>query len=635
MKHRIYRLLTTFVRLCYFVAACMVVVPQWRKWHNDNGKITGNVKEVLTAILCTLIQPRRGAAFRGLSLPVSSRCHSFPGTTWDAGLFVNWYKGRENPLGGLPLIHRLIFFFANLAIRSGYISIAWQMYMSMKCSNVRMVKVFGMLGQLDVAILFRIWGEQLATFYQADIWFNPDSVDGYHDDLSDLFKCIRPETVDELYQKIISLAPHLAVAHEMYGEYCESLLCFDQALTAYQAGMESNPDSLLLKKRSGVLAKFKGSALFDEGVSPFITPVMAWVTSAADVCKEFDWPYERKGNDEAVAYAFDLVLNGHLHRRDVQLTVPAHALAHCKNSIRLKGGLVLSHYGGNYYVLLDSKHLDIRHLKLFVPGLVAHDRRRALIQRPHIPVEEVCEKAFVITGAGWNYYHWLYETIPYIELYESGGYWKDMPLSFQFPLRSWHKETLELLGCKHFDILPYKGKPTIYKECVIPTHSSRDLVPSPSAIRFLREKLAKPGIVKNGKRVFLSRSGVHAVRGMRNRDDINIWMDEHGFVLLDTSIMSISEQIEFFSDVEIVAAEGGAALSNLVFCPAETKVLVMAASRAWAETFSAIAGELGQHMVAVLGESHPSPNPYYLWTAFDYAIATKDLDLAINSLTQY
>jgi capsular polysaccharide biosynthesis protein len=240
----------------------------------------------------------------------------------------------------------------------------------------------------------------------------------------------------------------------------------------------------------------------------------------------------------------------------------------------------------------------------------------------------------MVTGAGWNFYHWMFETVPYIGLYEKIGCRGKIPLYFPFPLKAWHWETLELLGFDKADVLPYQGHNTLFKQCIFPTHSSRDLIPSPSVIHFLRDKLAKPRDVTPGKRVFLTRGGVRAVRGMLNGPDVSRWMSENGFVFVNPASMSIREQIELFSDVEMVAAEGGAALSNLIFCPVETKVLVMAASRTWAETFSAIAGELGQELVAVLGDCRCLPKPYYIWSAFDFTIDPKDLDVGFRQLME-
>ena len=63
-------------------------------------------------------------------------------------------------------------------------------------------------------------------------------------------------------------------------------------------------------------------------------------------------------------------------------------------------------------------------------------------------------------------------------------------------------------------------------------------------------------------------------------------------------------------------------------CPSHTKVIVMAASRAWSETFSSLAGRLGQNLVAVFGDGYPIINHYYIWSAFNFSISLDDLDNA-------
>ena len=122
---------------------------------------------------------------------------------------------------------------------------------------------------------------------------------------------------------------------------------------------------------------------------------------------------------------------------------------------------------------------------------------------------------------------------------------------------------------------------------------------------------------------------------MINADEIEKWAQSHRFVTVDPLNMNFEDQAYFFSDVDFILAEGSAALSNLVMCPSYTKVIVMAASRAWSETFSSIAARLGQNFVAVFGDSHPAAiNPCYIWTAFDFSISIADLDYAYAYLVR-
>ncbi|RMH35957.1 MAG: glycosyltransferase family 61 protein, partial [Gammaproteobacteria bacterium] len=228
---------------------------------------------------------------------------------------------------------------------------------------------------------------------------------------------------------------------------------------------------------------------------------------------------------------------------------------------------------------------------------------------------------YILPGMGWNYYHWLLETVPLLRHYpEAVGDGEKPPLALFFPLKKWHLETLRLLGMGDVDLLPYEEGRWFRYECAwLPEFASHCLVPSPEDIEFLRERLAKPAKPKAGKKVFLTRRGVSAIRTVKGRKALEEKYRAKGFDVLDPSRMSLGQQIEFFSDADVVVAEGGAALANMVFCPNDAKFIIYSGDRAWAETFTMIASVLGQEVEVHLGQTHPVPNPYYLWTAFDVA----------------
>ncbi|MCU7842316.1 MAG: glycosyltransferase family 61 protein [Candidatus Thiodiazotropha sp. (ex Monitilora ramsayi)] len=633
LKHRINRLIFTPVRLVYFVISCFFVFFQWRQFEPKNGETSFEYWNITLRIFKGVIVPRRGtASFRRLSVPISSFCQSFPGKTWDSTLFREWYLGKEKPLSKLTLKDKSLYFYANLAGRVGDLYVAWQIFDYLSDKKEKNSQVVGLLGKMDLSILISMWREQLNDFYKLGIWLNADEIDGYEDNISPLMTIVEDGDVDKLYEKLIKIAPKLSVVHEMYGEYAESVFNVNDAKAAYNNAISVNPDNRTALRRHSMLERFLSDVEVGQELAPFINPVVANIVSAKELCDKFDWKYYELSKKENLNYKIGHVVNEKYFERDVSLDIPSHSVAHCSNVIVLGGGLVLSHHNADFNIVRDSKHLDIRHLKLFVPQVVTHNDQKALIQIPPNLGKEICESAFAITGSGWNYYHWMYEAIPYLDLYEKSGCNSQMPLYFPFNLKRWHIDTLRLLGRDSSDIVKFKSHSMLFKNCAFPTHSSRDTVPSPSAIRYLRERFSRHSIVKPGKRVYLTRRGVNAVRGMKNLATVSEWMNKNGFVQIDPLSMSIEEQIEFFSDVEMVAAEGGAALSNLVFCPERTKVLVIAASRAWAETFSAIAGELGQRMISVLGESQPKPMPYYIWTAYDYTIRHEDLDVALEQL---
>jgi capsular polysaccharide biosynthesis protein len=154
-------------------------------------------------------------------------------------------------------------------------------------------------------------------------------------------------------------------------------------------------------------------------------------------------------------------------------------------------------------------------------------------------------------------------------------------------------------------------------------------VPHPEAVRLLRERLSRHGPPRRRKRVWVGRTGIRG-RSTVNEAAIQDYLARKGFEVFDPSGKSVAEQIAFFSDVEVLVTLGGAALTNLLFCPDETKVVILSTAFHYHETYTALAGAIGQPCWVCLGRSATLPNPYLIWTVFDQDIGLEDVAVAIE-----
>jgi hypothetical protein len=87
---------------------------------------------------------------------------------------------------------------------------------------------------------------------------------------------------------------------------------------------------------------------------------------------------------------------------------------------------------------------------------------------------------------------------------------------------------------------------------------------------FLEMSLAKSG--KSSKRIIVSR-GSSTTRRWLNENKCMELLDELGFKLIDPSKLSLSQQVEAFSNAEIILGPHGAGLTNIMFCNPGTKVI--------------------------------------------------------------
>ena len=95
------------------------------------------------------------------------------------------------------------------------------------------------------------------------------------------------------------------------------------------------------------------------------------------------------------------------------------------------------------------------------------------------------------------------------------------------------------------------------------------LVSIPAAAMIWAGPLKPPLLTdKKDQRLFIMREGV-ARRQMRNQDEVAKRLQEEGFLCLDPGGLSFNEQVALFQGASLIVGVHGAALTNLLFAPAQ------------------------------------------------------------------
>jgi capsular polysaccharide biosynthesis protein len=110
----------------------------------------------------------------------------------------------------------------------------------------------------------------------------------------------------------------------------------------------------------------------------------------------------------------------------------------------------------------------------------------------------------------------------------------------------------------------YKGHPVFDTDIVL----SQKWI---SRVADLLKNNAQPG-QKPWRKLYLTRKA--GLRSLGNREEIELLVSEHGFEIVDLVGMSLEAQIELFSQASLIVAPTGAALTNMLFCPPGTKVII-------------------------------------------------------------
>jgi len=226
-------------------------------------------------------------------------------------------------------------------------------------------------------------------------------------------------------------------------------------------------------------------------------------------------------------------------------------------------------------------------------------------------VQPTLPRAFLLGGTR-NYFHWLIDTLPRLELYRPHC----GPLLINRSLQPFQSQSLALLGQENIDWAPLEY-PRAYKvqKLFYPRTASaacmRPLSFQPSVLDWLREKFgAFRTFGERWRKLFISRARHPQAIGSRllNEAEIAAIAVERGFEIIRCEELSFQAQITLFSEAAIIAGAHGAGLTNIVFAHEGTRVVEMIGprydrDRLGSRSYIKFAQLLCQNLIRIVGQS--------------------------------
>jgi len=190
-----------------------------------------------------------------------------------------------------------------------------------------------------------------------------------------------------------------------------------------------------------------------------------------------------------------------------------------------------------------------------------------------------------------NYFHWIYDTVPYLYSYfEEKKLIPELKLLVSPPennkdLYPFIYETLSLLGIHKEDLI-FLDKNTEYEKIIIGsslTHNRMSLDPPHKSVFEIVGGMN--GVDSKVSKIYVSRRtwtqpkneniGTDYTQQRRcvNEDEVVTLAKKHGFVEIFCENYSMEEKIGLFRGAEMVMGPIGGGLSNVLFCKPETKVI--------------------------------------------------------------
>lgn len=259
-------------------------------------------------------------------------------------------------------------------------------------------------------------------------------------------------------------------------------------------------------------------------------------------------------------------------------------------------------------------------------GMIIAYRKKNLVARyakAHEPLETIPEAISLIGSASANYVHWLTETAPKLALIDEVANLRGLPLIIDANLHPNILESLYWLNANRRRLIPLKRGQickvdklvSITPVAYVPFDYRRGIKSEslkidpgwamfvPRGLHTLRQKLLPllaDGKNVPGRRLFLRRTS--QLRQMRNAKEVEAALLDLGFQTVEPESLSFSEQVDLFSTAEIIVAQAGASLGNMIFAPEGCHVVILSA---WSPFsiyyyFSNLASILGQRCSYVL-----------------------------------
>ena len=203
-------------------------------------------------------------------------------------------------------------------------------------------------------------------------------------------------------------------------------------------------------------------------------------------------------------------------------------------------------------------------------------------------LKKIKGKVFSLLSGGaakTNYYHWLFEILPKIEILNKIQKIENIDYLLLPSTRMNHQiETLKLLNLPYNKLLDSKSfKHILCDELYVVDHPFRltnntvfDTQNIPAWIfRWLREKFLKHKSTNSfPEKIFIDRSeSISKHRDIKNKDEVYEILKNHNYQFIKPENYGFRDQIQMFFSAKIIAGLHGAGFANICFCNANTKII--------------------------------------------------------------
>jgi|GEM_PF-956207 hypothetical protein len=200
----------------------------------------------------------------------------------------------------------------------------------------------------------------------------------------------------------------------------------------------------------------------------------------------------------------------------------------------------------------------------------------------HTPIKLKGTVAYLSDPDPANYYHWMCRTLPLLRFYQKLLNFQEIDYFYvgKFPLKNFHKETLEAAGISMNRVIQEACTAdrllmAITNRSICFDNQINDPINKESFLfsRYLFADIIENSSKKN--RLYIQRGNVSR-RKLINETEVIGLLEKYGFQAVSMDNKTVQQQADLFSSAEAIVALHGAALTNLLFAKPGVKVIELA-----------------------------------------------------------
>ena len=435
-------------------------------------------------------------------------------------------------------------------------------------------------------------------------------------DVSGGKKDARPELHDGLYLRDSSISSCLALLLSEAGNIEEARKLAREAIEANSADFDANWLLILI---------FVNEGCFDEAVRQYDAAPNS-VRTAFPICQELSEILAHEGrieesirirnygrnipqssllktqSHELMPVTTDFMipyLDAQPHP-EVELLETKAASEHSPSYVTIRDAVILAGewlvLSRNHTIFLDMNHgTPTGDPPYYIGQSYAPN---ALLPQP---TRKTYDKA-ILVGGDMNYFHWVVDFLPRLMALGKTPALDDYPILIHETLLPYQREGLALAGIPEERVITLEY-PACYpcKELILPlfpsnTPEMQNMRSRRSAIAWLRN-LVSPFTGK-GRKIYISRMDSKR-RMIIREDELIALLEKEEFEILALAGLSQKEQIETFSQAEIIIGGSGAGFGNLAFAPEHCRIMEIINPSWHNQQIETLAGIRGQRYFSV------------------------------------